>query len=78
MQHPNKDPSRIHLAPKITTFQIVKERKKGTDLFFPFSKFDAARGVKGKTNLSPFSGLLVEPGGIEPPTFCLQSRCSPS
>jgi hypothetical protein len=21
---------------------------------------------------------LVEPGGIEPPTLCLQSRCSPS
>ena len=22
--------------------------------------------------------ILVEPGGIEPPTPCLQSRCSPS
>ena len=37
--------------------------------------------VKEQKQLKSAIGLargMVEPGGIEPPTPCLQSRCSPS
>ena len=36
MQHPDMDPRGSISAPKITTFQIVKEQKKGDRSIFPF------------------------------------------
>jgi hypothetical protein len=41
-------------APKITTFQIVKERKKGTDLFFPFFEIVCCPRSEGKNRSVPF------------------------
>jgi hypothetical protein len=63
---------------RLYSFRIVKERGRSNSskktkykhlselLIFRFSREPAA------------TLLLVEPGGIEPPTPCLQSRCSPS
>ncbi len=49
-----------------TLFQIVKDRLTKSQL------------EKAKLLLTNLKNKMVEPGGIEPPTPCLQSRCSPS
>ena len=57
------------------SFRIVKEHQPGTKCL--------SHGWLTINNQSETGWLfmvknLVEPGGIEPPTPCLQSRCSPS
>ncbi len=54
MQHPNMDPRGSISAPKITTFQIVKEQKKGDRSIFPLFCIETFAGAKGKIGLSPF------------------------
>ena len=58
-----------------TTLQIVKERTPNSlDAANRTTRTQRMRVVRSVGR----SRKMVEPGGIEPPTPCLQSRCSPS
>ncbi len=55
----------VHMTPKMVIQRLILSHSKNYEVQANLT----CRGV---------SKGMVEPGGIEPPTPCVQSRCSPS